>query len=144
MRGFGVWLRCTGQRAATSDVDVLVVGSSPFASGVEALGVAAERLRRDVNPVVMTKAELSAKLAAGDRFVSRIAREPKILRDDGVGDGDSAQKPSTEVRERLGVGPRLTPHGALGSRSTLVAATRRDCSDNDNRTALCPRIFSSS
>jgi predicted nucleotidyltransferase len=68
-----------GKERATSDVDVLVVGSASFASVVEALDVAAERLRRDVNPVVMTKAELTAKLAARDRFVSRIAREPKIF-----------------------------------------------------------------
>jgi predicted nucleotidyltransferase len=68
-----------GKEEATSDVDVLVVGSASFASVIEALGVAAERLRREVNPVVLTKAELHAKLAAGDRFVRRIAREPKIL-----------------------------------------------------------------
>jgi len=68
-----------GKEQATSDVDILVVGSASFASVVEALGVAAERLRRDVNPVVMTKTELNAKRAAGDRFVRRIAREPKIL-----------------------------------------------------------------
>ena len=45
----------------------------------EAISKAAERLRRDVNPVVMTKAAFAAKAAAKDRFVSRIVREPKIF-----------------------------------------------------------------
>ena len=68
-----------GSEQATSDIDVLVVGSVSFASVVEALGAAAEKLHRDVNPVVFTKTALNAKLAAGDRFVRRIAREPKIV-----------------------------------------------------------------
>jgi len=74
-----------GKERATSDVDVLVVGSATFAAVVEVLSRAGERLRRNVNPVVMTKAVFDAKLASRDRFVSRVAREPKIylLGDDG-------------------------------------------------------------
>jgi len=68
-----------GKERAASDVDVLVVGSASFAAVVEALGTAAEKLRREVNPVVMTRAEFAAKLAARDRFVSRIEREPKLF-----------------------------------------------------------------
>jgi predicted nucleotidyltransferase len=68
-----------GKERASSDVDVLVVGSASFTAVVGALSRATERLRRDVNPVVMTKAAFSAKLANGDRFVGRVAREPKIF-----------------------------------------------------------------
>ena len=68
-----------GKERATSDIDVLVVGSVSSAAVVEATSGAAERLRRDVNPVVMTKAAFAAKKAARDRFVSRIVREPKIF-----------------------------------------------------------------
>jgi predicted nucleotidyltransferase len=68
-----------GKERATSDIDVLVVGASSFASVVEALSKAAERLRRDVNPVVMTKAAFADKVAGNDRFVSRVLREPKIV-----------------------------------------------------------------
>ena len=68
-----------GKERATSDVDVLVVGSASFAAVVEALSRAGERLRRDVNPVVMTKAAFEVKLASRDRFVARVAREPKIF-----------------------------------------------------------------
>ena len=68
-----------GKERATSDVDVLVVGSASFAAVVEAVSRAGERLRRDVNPVVMVQSDFEAKLAARDRFVSRVAREPKIF-----------------------------------------------------------------
>ena len=67
-----------GKERATSDVDVVVVGSASFAAVVEALSRAGERLRRDVNPVVMTKGAFEAKLTGRDRFVARVAREPKI------------------------------------------------------------------
>lgn len=68
-----------GKERSTSDVDVLVVGSVSFAAVVEALSVAATQLRREVNPVVMTSAEFRTKVAARDRFVSRIEREPKLF-----------------------------------------------------------------
>jgi hypothetical protein len=50
-----------------------------FFAVVEALNAAGARLQRDVNPVVMTKASFTAKLAERDRFVTRVMREPKIL-----------------------------------------------------------------
>ena len=68
-----------GKERVTSDVDVLVVGSPSFAAVVEVLSRAGERLRRDVNPVVMTSTAFRAKLATRDRFVARVAREPKIF-----------------------------------------------------------------
>lgn len=68
-----------GKERATSDVDVLVVGSASFAAVVAALTRAAERLRRDVNPVVMTRGAFEAKRAGNDRFVARVTHEPKIF-----------------------------------------------------------------
>ncbi len=68
-----------GKESLTSDVDVLVVGAASFASVVSALSGAGERLRRSVNPVVMTKAALEAGLKRRERFAVRVAREPKIL-----------------------------------------------------------------
>lgn len=68
-----------GKERATSDIDVLVIGSVSFAGIVQALNTAAEQLRREVNPVVMTRAEFTAKVAARDRFVGRIEREPKLF-----------------------------------------------------------------
>lgn len=68
-----------GKERATSDVDVMVVGSMSFERVVRTLSPAGERLRRDVNPVVMTQDEFRSKLRARDRFVSRLMREPKII-----------------------------------------------------------------
>jgi len=68
-----------GKERATSDVDVMVLGSASFARVVEALRPAGERLSREVNPVVMAPGEFRAKLKARDRFAARIAREPKIF-----------------------------------------------------------------
>jgi predicted nucleotidyltransferase len=68
-----------GKARATSDIDLLVVGSVPFAAVVEACHAGTARLSRDVNPVVMTKAAFQAKHRQSDRFVSRIAKEPKIF-----------------------------------------------------------------
>jgi predicted nucleotidyltransferase len=68
-----------GKERSTSDVDVLVVGSVTFAGIVGVLAPAGDQLRRAVNPVVMSKSAFMQKLQAGDRFVSRIVREPKIF-----------------------------------------------------------------
>jgi predicted nucleotidyltransferase len=67
-----------GKERTTSDVDVLVVGSAAFAAVVEALSRAGVHLRREVNPVVMTRTAFAAKLDSRDRFMTRVAREPKI------------------------------------------------------------------
>jgi hypothetical protein len=49
-----------------------------------------ERLRREINPVVMTPQEFHAQLKARDRFVLRVAREPKLLI---KGDADDLGEP---------------------------------------------------
>lgn len=68
-----------GKERAESDIDVLVVGTASFSSVVETLSGAGERLRREVNPVVMTKAAFAKSVADRDRFISRVLREPKIF-----------------------------------------------------------------
>jgi predicted nucleotidyltransferase len=68
-----------GKARAGSDIDLLVVGSVPFANVVEACHAGSQRLGREVNPVVMTKTAFRDKCRKGDRFVSRVAKEPKIF-----------------------------------------------------------------
>lgn len=68
-----------GKERPGSDVDVMVIGSASFEFVVEALTRTQGQLRRDVNPVVMTRAKFKAKHRDEDRFVTRIAREPKIF-----------------------------------------------------------------
>jgi len=68
-----------GRQRAVSDVDVFVIGDASFADVVKALSTTQARLGREVNPVVMAQREVRAKLKSGDRFVARVAREPKIF-----------------------------------------------------------------
>ncbi len=68
-----------GKARPGSDIDLLVVGSASFAAVVEASHAGAQRLGREVNPVVITKAAFQEKLRQGDRFLSRVAKEPKIF-----------------------------------------------------------------
>jgi predicted nucleotidyltransferase len=68
-----------GKAKATSDIDLLVVGSVSFPAVVEVCHRGRERLGREVNPVVMSKAAFQTKQREGDRFVSRVLKEPKIF-----------------------------------------------------------------
>lgn len=68
-----------GKARSTSDIDLLVVGDASLAEVVEACHAGTRRLGREVNPVVMTEKSFRAKHGKGDRFVSRIVREPKIF-----------------------------------------------------------------
>ena len=68
-----------GKAGSGSDIDLLVVGAVSFTSVVEACHAGAQRLGREVNPVVMTQAAFRDKARKGDRFISRVAREQKIF-----------------------------------------------------------------
>jgi len=68
-----------GTATSTSDIDLLVVGSAPFPEVVEACYLGRERLGREVNPVVMSKAAFLAKQRQRDRFISRVLKERKIF-----------------------------------------------------------------
>jgi predicted nucleotidyltransferase len=81
-----------GKERAPSDVDLMVLGSVRFERVVEALMPVRERLRREINPVVMTLQQFRAKLKSGDRFASRVAREPKLFIKGDAGEfGEPAQ-----------------------------------------------------
>jgi predicted nucleotidyltransferase len=67
-----------GKEREASDVDIMIIGRASFASVVEALDGTQEQLRRDVNPVVMTRLQFQTKRQEKDRFVSRIIGEPKL------------------------------------------------------------------
>jgi len=68
-----------GTAKLTSDIDLLVVGSATFPEVVEACHLGRERLGREVNPVVMSKAMFLAKQRQRDRFISRVLKERKIF-----------------------------------------------------------------
>ena len=64
---------------ATSDIDLLVVGSVSFSAVVEVCHQGRERLGREVSPVVMSKPAFQKKQQEGDRFIARVLKEPKIF-----------------------------------------------------------------
>ncbi len=68
-----------GTATSTSDIDLLVVGSTSFAAVVAACHEGTERLGRAVNPVVMNGATFQSKLESRDRFIRRVSKEQKIF-----------------------------------------------------------------
>ncbi|MBI3561970.1 MAG: nucleotidyltransferase domain-containing protein [Gammaproteobacteria bacterium] len=67
-----------GQERSSSDVDVFVMGKAPFARIVQVLAPIHVLIGREVNPVVMPTKVFKTKLTAGDRFVVRVMKEPKL------------------------------------------------------------------
>lgn len=68
-----------GKAKASSDVDLMVIGEADFTRVVKALMPVHDRLGREVNPVVMSEADFTARVAGSDRFVARLMREPKLF-----------------------------------------------------------------
>ncbi|MDP2640376.1 MAG: nucleotidyltransferase domain-containing protein [Betaproteobacteria bacterium] len=68
-----------GEERRASDIDVMVVGEVSFAETAEALGLAQEMLRREINPSVYPAAEYRAKLAAKHHFLSSVLKGEKIF-----------------------------------------------------------------
>lgn len=66
-----------GTDSATSDVDLLVIGTASFADVVAALTPLRERLGREINPVVMSRAEFSAERKG--RFLKGVMAQPKLF-----------------------------------------------------------------
>lgn len=67
-----------GKEQAASDVDVMVIGDVSFPDVVWAMAPMHERLMREINPVVMSRADFRRRFQKNDRFVERIVNEPKI------------------------------------------------------------------
>jgi predicted nucleotidyltransferase len=67
-----------GEEHAHSDVDVMIIGDLEFADAVLALSSAQERLRREVNPTVLTHGEFTKKLRQRAGFVAQVWKGPKL------------------------------------------------------------------
>ena len=68
-----------GEENAASDIDLLLVGDLGFAEAVKALHPAQTALRREINPVVYSPAELIRRVKKGDSFVGEILAKPKLF-----------------------------------------------------------------
>lgn len=67
-----------GKEHAHSDVDLMIVGDVEFSDVVLVLSPTQERLRREINPTVLTRAELVKKLKQRDAFVAQVWNGPKL------------------------------------------------------------------
>lgn len=64
---------------ARSDIDVLIISDSlTYADVMGALHPLIERMGREINPTLYSRAELQEKLKGGNAFVERVLAQPKI------------------------------------------------------------------
>jgi len=61
-----------GGLTSRSDIDVLVVGEASFVDVVANIGPLQNTLHREINPTVLTLAELEARIAQKDHFISNV------------------------------------------------------------------------
>jgi len=67
------------QDTATSDIDLMLVSDTlSYADAYEALETASARLGRTVNPTILSRADLAARLSDDNAFVTRVLSQPKI------------------------------------------------------------------
>lgn len=85
-----------GEATAESDVDLVVIGETPFRAVADSLFDAQQSLDREINPIVYSPHEFRGKLAAGQHFITAVMQQPKLF---VIGDRD--------VLERL-AGSRFT------------------------------------
>lgn len=64
---------------AASDIDLMIVSDTlTYADVVSALHPLIERLGREVNPTLYTRAELRKRVDAGNAFIERVLAQPKL------------------------------------------------------------------
>jgi predicted nucleotidyltransferase len=74
-----------GEEGAEGDVDVMIIADAGLKKVSSWLSGVSEKLGREVNPHVMSKAEFNQRRKAGDHFLLRVLDAPKLF---VVGDDD--------------------------------------------------------
>ncbi|MDF1501140.1 MAG: nucleotidyltransferase domain-containing protein [Anaerolineales bacterium] len=74
---FGSFAR--GEEGSQSDVDILVIGSISSRALSGLLSPLKEELGREMNPVVLPRAEFQQKIENSDAFILSVMREPKFF-----------------------------------------------------------------
>lgn len=67
-----------GSAGNESDLDLLIVGEVRFEEIVNALHPVQDRLRREINPLVMSSREFRRRLSQGDHLIREIMKSPFI------------------------------------------------------------------
>jgi uncharacterized protein len=68
-----------GKQTSASDIDLMVVGPVKLKALVPVLRKAQDQLGREVNPTVYPAEEFRARLRAGEHFLGRVVRQPKLM-----------------------------------------------------------------
>jgi len=68
-----------GTNRATSDLDLLVVGSLGFEELLRLLGPAEKRIGREVSPRLYSEQEFRERRRRGDRFLAAVLRGPRVM-----------------------------------------------------------------
>lgn len=68
-----------GEEGPGSDVDLLLVGEIGFAEAVRALHEAQSSIGREINPVVLSRAEFANRMKIGDAFLVGVSGEKKLF-----------------------------------------------------------------
>lgn len=69
----------SGQERATSDIDLLIVGTAKFEDVIRVLHPYQTELRREINPHVYSPAEFKRKASEQDSFLERVLKGPKLF-----------------------------------------------------------------
>ena len=68
-----------GSDTASSDIDLMLVSDAlTYADAMAALHPLMERLGREINPTLYTRAELRKRIADGNSFVTRVLAQPRL------------------------------------------------------------------
>ena len=68
-----------GSDTASSDIDLMLISDAlTYADAMAALHPLMERLGREINPTLYTRAELRKRIAEGNSFVTRVLAQPRL------------------------------------------------------------------
>ena len=68
-----------GRDTASSDIDLMLVSDAlTYADAMATLHPLMERLGREINPTLYTRAELRKRIAEGNSFVTRVLAQPRL------------------------------------------------------------------
>ncbi|HCW75611.1 MAG TPA: toxin-antitoxin system toxin subunit [Candidatus Marinimicrobia bacterium] len=68
-----------GTESPESDIDLFIIGNTTLKVLSKKLSSVSERLSREVNPNLMTKAEFAQRLKSTDHFITSIMNTPKLM-----------------------------------------------------------------
>ena len=105
-----------GAPTATSDIDLMIVGSASFGEVVDAVRPVAERIGRPIGPTVYGAKDFRRQLADGHSFLHAVLDKPRI---DLIGVSDEL------AESRQSGAARATSKGARAQRRARPAAGRR-------------------